>query len=112
MSHLLFADDMLVFCRDSENQTTYLCWILDLFEALLGLKINLSKSFILPVGRVENEENVACELGCLLGSLPTDYLGLPLGAKHNSISLWDKMKERFNRKLAIGKRQFISKAEG
>ena len=41
ISHLLFADDTLVFCKDSEDEMLYLNWILLYFEALLGLRINL-----------------------------------------------------------------------
>ena len=84
VTHLLFAYDTLVFCKDSEDQMVYLNWILAWFEALSGLRINLEKSCLLLVGRVENSENLAAELGCKIGSLPTVYLGLPIGAKHNS----------------------------
>ena len=63
-------------------------------EALSGLKINLSKSALLPVGSVENPESLALELGCKIGSLPTTYLGLPLGAKHNSMKVWDGIEEK------------------
>ena len=45
------------------------------FEALSGLKINLSKSALLLVGSVENSQSLALELGCNVGSLPTTYLG-------------------------------------
>ncbi|RVX03362.1 hypothetical protein CK203_019838 [Vitis vinifera] len=38
-------------------------------------------SEILPVGRVENAEVLASELGCKVGSLPSTYLGLPLGGR-------------------------------
>ena len=85
VTHLLFAYDTLVFCKDSEDQMVYLSWILAWFEALSGLRINLEKSCLLPVGRVENSENLAAELGCKIGSLPTVYLGLPLGAKNSSL---------------------------
>ena len=34
------------------------------FEAFSGLKINLSKSEIIPVGRVDNVEMLATELAC------------------------------------------------
>ena len=59
------------------------------FEAIFGLSINLDKISLLPVGRVENVESLALELGFKIGSLPAKYLGLPLVAKHNSVSVWD-----------------------
>ena len=82
ITHLLFVDDTLVFCKDTEEQMAYLSWILAWFKALFGLRINLDKSSLLLVGRIENVENLALELGCKIGSLPAEYLGLPLGAKH------------------------------
>ena len=64
----------------------YLIWILAWFEALFGLRINLDTSSLLPMGRVENMKGIALDLGCKIGSLPTEYLGLPLGAKRNSVN--------------------------
>ena len=64
VSHLLFADDTLIFCEMSQDQLTYLCWLLMLFEACSGLKINLEKSKLIPVGRVSNAEVLVDELGC------------------------------------------------
>ena len=52
------------------------------------------------MGRVENEENLAIELGCKIGYLPTEYLGLPLGAKQRASSVWDGVEERFRIRLA------------
>ena len=69
------------------------------FEALSRLKINLSKSALLPVGSVENPESLALELGCNIFSLPSTYLGLPLGAKHNSTRFWDGVEEKFKKRL-------------
>ena len=82
VSHLLFANDTLVFCDTSQDQMAYLSWLLMWFEAISGLRINLDKSEILPMGRVENVEILALKLGCKVGSLPSTYLGLPLGALH------------------------------
>ena len=48
------------------------------FEAILRLKINLSKSKIIPMGSVDNVEELALELGCKIRALPSSYLGLPL----------------------------------
>ena len=83
-------------------------WLLMWFEAIYGLSINLNKSEILPVGRVENVEVLASELGCKVGSLPSTYLGLPLGTPHKSVVVWDGAEERMRKRLALWKRQFIS----
>ena len=83
-THLLFADDTLVFCKDSKDQMAHLGGILLWFEALSGLKINLDKSSVLAMGNVDDIEGLATELSCSTGILPTIYLGLPWGARRNS----------------------------
>ena len=79
------------------------------FEAISGLKINLSKSEIIIVGSVVNVESLAFELGCKVGALPSSYLGLHLGAHHNSVAVWDAIEERFCKRLALWIKQYISK---
>ena len=111
ISHLLFAVDTLVFCKDSDDEMLYLNWILLYFEALSRLRINLDKSVILPVGKVENLNQLASELGCRVGSLHSSYLRLPLGYKVNSSRLWEGIEEKFIKKLAAWKIQYISKGE-
>ena len=44
------------------------------FEALLGLKMNMEKSELIPVGRVENVEELADEFGYKVGNFPSTYL--------------------------------------
>ncbi|RVW83899.1 hypothetical protein CK203_042088 [Vitis vinifera] len=55
---------------------------------------------LVPLGGVENAEALAADLGCKVGSLPSSYLGLPLGAPHRSVAVWDGVEERFKKKLA------------
>ena len=109
VSHLLFTDDTLIFCEVSQDELTHLFWLLMFFEACYGLKINLEKSEMFPVGRVSNAEVLVDELGCKLGSLHITYLGLPLGAHCKSLTIWDGVKERFRKRLALWKRRYISK---
>ncbi|KAL6327231.1 hypothetical protein AAG906_015270 [Vitis piasezkii] len=95
----------------SGYQLTYLSWLLMWFEAVSGLRINLEKSELIPVGRVENIDDLALKFGCRVGSLPSTYLGLPLGAPFKSISVWDGVEEKFCKRLAMWKRQYLSKGE-
>ncbi|KAL6320158.1 hypothetical protein AAG906_004667 [Vitis piasezkii] len=94
ISHLLFADDTLVFCQASQDQLTYLSWLLMWFEAASGMRINLDKSELIPVGRVVDIDDLALDFGCKVGSLPSTYLGLPLGAPFKSVAMWDGVEER------------------
>ena len=109
ISHLLYVDDTLIFCKANKDQLKYLSWILMWVEALSGLKINLNKSEIITIGPVDNVEELASGLGCKAGSFPTSYLGLPLGAKHRALGVWDSIEERFRNRLASYKIQYISK---
>ena len=61
VSHRSFADDTLIFCRDSIDQMAYLSWILLCFEALSGLRVNLEKSVIILVGAMENIDQLVEE---------------------------------------------------
>ena len=71
ISHLLYADDTLIFCEADVDQLKFLSWILMWFRAMSGLKINLVKSEIIPIGLVTNLVELASELGCKIGSFPT-----------------------------------------
>nr|XP_009595530.1 uncharacterized protein LOC104091812 [Nicotiana tomentosiformis] len=78
VSRLLFANDTLVFC----DQLTYLKQVLQWFQIVSGLKINLGKCEIFPVGEVANIDALSYLLRSKVGSLPTTYMCLPLGASH------------------------------
>ena len=52
---------------------------------------------------------MAAVIGCKVSVLPTTYLGLSQGVAHNSVVAWDGVKERFRKRLAMWKRQYISK---
>ena len=109
VSHLLFANDTLIFCEVKEEQLTYLCLLLMWFEPISGLRMNLEKSELIPIGRVENVEELAEEFGYKMGRLPSTYLGMSLGAPFESAAAWDEIKERFRKRLAMWKRQYILK---
>jgi hypothetical protein len=109
VSHLLFVDDILIFCEPKMEQLLNLRCLLLCFEAVLGLKINLSKSVIVPIGEVEDVEGLSSILGCGVELLPLTYLGLPLGAPYKDPSIWNKVIEKMESKLAGWKRMYLSK---
>jgi hypothetical protein len=79
------------------------------FEAVSGLRINLGKSEIVPIGPVVDVEDLAQVLGGRIASLPMKYLGLPLGAKYKSKEIWNLILEKMERRLAGWKRSYLSK---
>ncbi|RVW82268.1 LINE-1 reverse transcriptase-like [Vitis vinifera] len=94
ISHLFFADDTIIFCEARKDHLTHLSWILFWFEAASSLRINLAKSEIIPIGEVVEMEELAVELGCRVGSLPSQYLGLPLGALNRAPYIMPKIVAR------------------
>lgn len=71
-----------------------------------GLRINLGKSELVPIGEVEDVESLAHILGCRIGSLPMTYLGMLLGVSFKSISIWNGLLRRWNEGWLVG-RNFI-----
>lgn len=50
------------------------------FEAISGLKVNLEKNELIPIGKVEYVVELESKIGCGVEQFPTTYLGIPLGA--------------------------------
>ena len=59
VTHLLFADDTLIFCGDESEQSGFLRFVLLCFEAVFGLKINLGKLEMALVRDVHDIEYLA-----------------------------------------------------
>jgi hypothetical protein len=107
VSHL-FADDTLIFCDTDPDQILQLRYLLTWFEAISGLKVNLAKSELVPMGDVPFIEDLAGILGCKTSCLPMNYLGLPLGAKFKAKSIWNGVLETMEKRLAGWKRLYLS----
>ena len=109
ISHLLFADDTLIFSDANPDHIFHIWLLFTWFEAVSGLKINLCKSEMMPVGHVPDLDSLVEIMGCKTAQLPVNYLGLPLGAKFKSKAIWDPILEKMERKLASWKRMYLSK---
>ena len=78
----------------------YVRLVLTGFEAVTGLKVNLAKSEMVPVGEVGNLQVLADILCCWIGKLPMTYLGMPLGSNFKALSIWNPIIEKMEKRLA------------
>ena len=106
ISHLLFADDTILFCDASREKLLSIRLALTCFQAFTGLKVNVGKSEIVPIGEVSNIQTLTNILQCRVGNLPMIYLGMPLGTLYKIASIWNLILERMEKKFSSWK-QFI-----
>ncbi|KAL4312751.1 hypothetical protein GQ457_01G025880 [Hibiscus cannabinus] len=101
VSHLQFADDLIIFCGPSKTQIINIVRIFKGFEIAGGLKLNLSKTSLMGINVDEQVLNTwANFIHCKGEKLPCQYLGLPLGSSKNSATLWEPIMERLKKKCA------------
>ncbi|XP_040930092.1 uncharacterized protein [Gossypium hirsutum] len=87
-SHLQFANDTILFLEVDDKEVTNVMYILRVFEIFLGLSSNFNKSCL--VGFDVEEEllfRMAAICKCKIGTLPFNYLGVPLGANLKRLHL-------------------------
>ena len=101
VSHLRFADDIIILCEGSQDQMIHISWLFMWSKVILKLKINLEKSELILIGRVVNVEEITCEIGCKVGELLSIYLDLPLSSHFKLVVAGDGVEECFHKGLAM-----------
>jgi hypothetical protein len=75
-----YADDTIIVMQGEEQQLLILKDILHKIELSSGLKENYHKSCLVPINiNTQKTDSLATSFGCMVGSFPFTYLGLPLG---------------------------------
>ncbi|XP_039042960.1 uncharacterized protein LOC120182004 [Hibiscus syriacus] len=119
LTHLCFADDLLLFCHGSLDALLGVVSTLEKFYELSGLKLNALKYELFACGVARDElEVIQSATGFKLGQLPVRYLGVPLVTRKLSSkdcsALLVKIKGRIDnwssRKLNFGGRLHLVKS--
>ncbi|PKU71795.1 Putative ribonuclease H protein [Dendrobium catenatum] len=108
LSHLLYADDVLVFGATNLPNALNLNLILDDFAASSGLKINNSKCTIIFSKETHLNSDIANLLGYQISVLALKYLGLPIALKKLSFSNFLPQLSRLSTLLDGWKVKFLS----
>ena len=87
LTHLSFADDLLIFIDGSMESVQHVLMVLREFELRSGLKVNMEKTSFFASGLTEQESQlIQATTGMHMGSLPVRYLGVPLDSKKLSLT--------------------------
>jgi hypothetical protein len=85
----------------STTQLLFLKGILQSFSDSTGLKINFSKSMMVPIN-VSNEKlnHLTRTFGCATGSFPFTYIGLPMGMNKPKVDDFLPLISKYERRLS------------
>lgn len=101
ITHLSFADDLLIFFDGSSQSLRGIMQVLRDFQRRTGLALNLRKTSVFVDGNDRvSSRSLAADFGLEQGSLPIKYLGLPLSSARLGRAgyqpLLDKVRQRIS----------------
>lgn len=100
LSHLSFADDIMVFTDGSPQSLRGTLGVFEEFAKLSGLNLNIAKSTLYAGGRGKNIiEQEAVAIGLSISTLPAKYLGLPLTTKTMTRQDYEPLVEKIKQRL-------------
>ncbi|GKV29203.1 hypothetical protein SLEP1_g38149 [Rubroshorea leprosula] len=109
ISHLEFADDIVIMGKADPTNIKAVNGILRWFEMVSSLKINFNKSFLYSFYVTDEwRRTVAATLNCKSGSVPFTYLGMPVGDTMCRRKAWSPIIDNFNKKLVVWKAKCLS----
>uniref|UniRef100_A0A0V0HXZ8 Putative ovule protein n=1 Tax=Solanum chacoense TaxID=4108 RepID=A0A0V0HXZ8_SOLCH len=111
LTHLIFADDLMVFCKGDTNSIKRVMEALKHFSAVTGLEANLQKSDIFLARMTEEAKlRILNSTGFPMGVLPIRYLGLPLSSKKwNKVDCY-QLVEKITKRITSGYSRQLSYA--
>ncbi|CAN1261908.1 LINE-1 retrotransposable element ORF2 protein [Linum perenne] len=100
LTHLAFADDMMIFSNGSYYGLEVICDILSKFATWSGLRVNPDKCDIFSAGIPDCAlASMKSLSGFRIGSLPVKYLGLPLIANKLRVRDCDLLIDKITKRI-------------
>ena len=101
LTHLCFADDLMVFVDGQRRSIEGIIHIFQEFAGRSGLKISLEKSMIYLAGvSDQNRDTITANFPFATGHLPVRYLGLPLLTKRMTAADYAPLLENIRGKIS------------
>ena len=110
ISHLLFADDSLLFIRAHNDEVEKVLEILSTYEAASGQKLNMEKSEVSFSRNIEQEKQDELQMKLNFKAVEghEKYLGLPTYIGGSKKRIFQIIQERVRKKLKGWKEMFLS----
>ncbi|KAL0928980.1 hypothetical protein M5K25_000919 [Dendrobium thyrsiflorum] len=108
LSHLLYADDLLVFGKATPDNSAQLALSLDIFAKSSGLQMNPGKSAIILKHSTPNHEEICAAFSIPTFSSKLIYLGIPISIKRKIVSDFSHLIDTITNKLFGWKAKSLS----
>ena len=111
LTHLCFADDLLVFTDGTKESIEGILRIFEEFAVISGLQISLEKSTLYMAGVTrEQEAEILSSFPFASGQLLVRYLGLPLLTKKMTVNDYMPLVEKIRKRMSSWTGRFLSHA--
>lgn len=111
LSHLIFTDDIMMFCRGDPKSVQILTSLLSDFSKVSGLSHNPSKCALYVVGTSDLETAALLEItNFQLGTFPFRYLGVPLLSSRLNICHYAPLLEKIEALVSARQSRSLSYA--
>jgi hypothetical protein len=112
ITHLLFADDSLLFARANSKEASTILTVLKSYQETSGQMVSLDKSEVPYSRNVPNQdkEMICQQIDIKTGTSHSRYLGLPMVFGRSKKYVFSFVQERVWKKVKGWKEKFLSRA--